>query len=420
LIDEINVKNSESDFLTGEEALALLGVKPATLYSYVSRGLIRRIQSAGTRRSRYARADIEKLHARRRGAMSKIGAAGDAMRWGEPVVGTCITAITAQGPVYRKRAAIDLANSGASFEAVVHLLMTGIWPEEVEGWTVITTPASVLHQLRRPVNLPGSADFGRLLASTVLALGMEGRGTSELSGGSTTQSARLILQTLAGAFGLLSPARKFVARREGETIAALVLRASGSPATGAAQLNSALVMLADHELASATFVARVAASTQADLFNCVAAAICAHSGSATGVATDHAFEKLLKAATGRNADALVALVRERGATAFGFNHPMYARGDPRADHLIRMAEAVRPVDLQARRFLSLIGRCREELDTHPGVAVALTALVRALGMPPASAGALWILSRSAGWMAHALEQRTQAYMLRPRARYMSS
>nr|WP_083851280.1 citrate/2-methylcitrate synthase [Pusillimonas noertemannii] len=54
----------------------------------------------------------------------------------------------------------------------------------------------------------------------------------------------------------------------------------------------------------------------------------------------------------------------------------------------------------------------------PGIAVALVILARSVGMPRDGASVLWILSRSVGWMAHALEQRTQGFMLRPRARYV--
>ena len=55
--------------------------------------------------------------------------------------------------------------------------------------------------------------------------------------------------------------------------------------------------------------------------------------------------------------------------------------------------------------------------THPSVDVGLAALVAALGAPPAAASGLFALARSAGWLAHALEQRAAGFMLRPRARY---
>jgi len=60
---------------------------------------------------------------------------------------------------------------------------------------------------------------------------------------------------------------------------------------------------------------------------------------------------------------------------------------------------------------------RRELDAHPWIALGLVTLARALGLPDGSATAIWIVSRTAGWVAHVLEQRTQAFLLRPRAKY---
>lgn len=414
--------NGCRDYLTREEALARLQVKAATLYAYVSRGLLRRRAGSDPRRSLYARADIERLAARRRGTIARAGAAAASLRWGEPVVSTGITYIDAQGPVYRNRPARELARSGASFEAVVHLLLTGVWQPETGAWAAIETPPGLQDFLTRAGPVSDSADAGRLLAAAVLFLGMHGQGAQELGGIDTFRSLRLILQTLAGAFGLLSPARACPPRRQGESIARYVLRA-GCADTGAAEaaaLDSALVLLADHELAAATFAARVAASTSSDLFNCIAAAICSHAGYAAGVATDRVQERLFGGLSSARRQALLVQVRERGATLFGFDHPLYPDGDPRADEILRLAGSLKARRAGVGPFLEFIEQVRRELGMQPGLAVALVALAQALGLPPHGASALWILARSAGWAAHALEQRGQAFMLRPRARYTAS
>ena len=52
--------------MTSEQAADRLGVKPATLYAYVSRGLLRSERTAGERRSRFLRADVERLAGRQR------------------------------------------------------------------------------------------------------------------------------------------------------------------------------------------------------------------------------------------------------------------------------------------------------------------------------------------------------------------
>ena len=54
----------------------------------------------------------------------------------------------------------------------------------------------------------------------------------------------------------------------------------------------------------------------------------------------------------------------------------------------------------------------------PTTDFGLVAVCAALGLPPGSATALFALGRTAGWVAHALEQRGARVLLRPRARYL--
>ena len=49
------------EFYTTDEACAALGIKPATLYAYVSRGLLRSYREGIKRRRLYRRADVERL-----------------------------------------------------------------------------------------------------------------------------------------------------------------------------------------------------------------------------------------------------------------------------------------------------------------------------------------------------------------------
>ena len=60
----------------------------------------------------------------------------------------------------------------------------------------------------------------------------------------------------------------------------------------------------------------------------------------------------------------------------------------------------------------------EELGAKPSLAIGLVAITTALGMPSNSPGVLMAIGRSAGWVAHAFEQRLGGYMVRPRARYV--
>ncbi|SAK98833.1 citrate synthase [Caballeronia fortuita] len=414
-----------NDVLSCEEALARLNIKAATLYAYVSRGLVRATPHEDGRKRLYLRRDIERLAARKRGRPPSGAVAESTLRLGDPVLHSAITQITPHGPRYRNRLAVDLAGSGAAFESVVHLLTTGIWQSGLAVWGVLETPPDVLRFLSVYEGGVASGDIGALLGMVPFALAMQGRGTREIADGGAVQAARLMLQSMAGCVGFLGPARAFCARADGESIAGQILRAAGatvSPATMRA-LGTALVVLADNELAPATFSARVAASTNADLFSCVAAAIGSHIGFSTGTGTEK-IETLLLCEPLSELDARVDRVREYGASLFGFNHPLYPGGDPRADQMLRAAAqiaehggAASAASERTRVTIAFLERMRRELNAHPGVALGLVTLARALGLPDGSATAIWIVSRTAGWVAHVMEQRTQAFLLRPRAKY---
>src|SRR3954470_18649142 len=124
------------DYLSRAEALEILGIKPQTLYCYVSRGYIRSLPQPGGRSSYYSREDVERVKAKSVARSGHGPAAASAMRWGEPIIETAITEITDLGPRYRSKLAVDLARSGASFEAVAEYLWTGEWREQARGWNV--------------------------------------------------------------------------------------------------------------------------------------------------------------------------------------------------------------------------------------------------------------------------------------------
>ncbi|MBA4002172.1 MAG: excisionase, partial [Delftia sp.] len=81
------------DYLNSTEATALLGVSRATLYAYVSRGLLHAHAADTPRESRYLREEVEQL-ARQRGQGRKPReVAQAALNWGLPVLESSITLI---------------------------------------------------------------------------------------------------------------------------------------------------------------------------------------------------------------------------------------------------------------------------------------------------------------------------------------
>jgi hypothetical protein len=97
-------------------------------------------------------------------------------------------------------------------------------------------------------------------------------------------------------------------------------------------------------------------------------------------------------------------------------HPLYPAGDPRAALLIRLAEASgNKAEWRLVRALRKAGS--ELLNELPNLDFGLAALARTYGLPEGAPLVLFALGRTAGWIAHAIEQYSSGELIRPRDRY---
>src|SRR5262245_8656524 len=128
-------------------AARFLGIQVRSLYAYVSRGQVRSVPGARGRPRMYSYADLERLRTRRDARAGHGAVAAGALRWGEPVLDSAITAITPRGPAYRGRLAIDLAAAGAPFENVAELLWSGYLPGDRIAWPRAAIPLAPLARL---------------------------------------------------------------------------------------------------------------------------------------------------------------------------------------------------------------------------------------------------------------------------------
>src|SRR5208282_6878696 len=115
--------------------------------------------------------------------------------------------------------------------------------------------------------------------------------------------------------------------------------------TGAADfeidaMNRILVACAEHELNASTFAARVVASTGADLYASVLAALCSLSGPIHGGACDRIEEMFADLEAGVRMETLLAGFADRSLLPPGFGHAIYAGGDPRAALLKKVAATI--------------------------------------------------------------------------------
>ena len=401
------------DYVTSREAIALLDVKLQTLYAYVSRGLIHSAPvNDGSKERLYLRADIEKLRLRAEARSGHGAVAADAMHYGQPVITSEITELTAAGPKYRGYLATDLAES-VLFENVARLLWTGTL-----DLTVAATP--------QPLPLPANIDvlcrdiyaryvdnsILRLFATYVFACGMDEPDTGH------QLAALRMMYGLTGFFGYLSPHKQYRIPEPGESIAQAVLRSCGLDCDDVQvrALNAVLVLLADYELASATFVARVAASSAADVNACIVAAIESSSG---WVVEHRRVERLLDGVTSEaELKARLEPFREGGDLPPGFQPNLYASHDPRTGPLLDLARRGRNARVTESVTAFLAGE-GARVGLHAKAMLGLEVFARALNLPRGAVPGVFLLARTAGWVAHILEQYTSETPLRPRAKFVS-
>ena len=401
-----------SDYLTSREAVTLLGVKAQTLYAYASRGLVQSVPvRSGSKERYYLRSDVEKLRIRATARSGHGPAAAGALRYGEPVIASEITELTPNGHEYRGYLAADLARR-CSFEQVATLLWTGTLDAAPAFWHL----SQVLPELeagfsRQILATESDQSIVQLFAAHALACEVGLLDAAPLATG------RTLVRRFAGCFGYFAPYARYRAIRKGETIAAAVLKASELPVEASAlrALDGALAILADYELASATFVARIAASCGANLSACIVAAIESSAGS---VREHRRVESLLNGVRSiRMLRERVDAFRESGEVPPGFQPGLFAADDHRAAILLELAR----LGGKGRKLVEIVDEFlaidAKGLGLYAKAPLGSVVFAQALGLPSGASPGVFLLARTAGWVAHVLEQAAGGARLRPRAEF---
>ncbi len=406
------------DWVSTEEATRLLGVKRETLYAYASRGLVTSAPAPGhSSRSRvYSRADIERLRARSQARAGHGPVAASALRWGDPVLETRIGSIGPSGPVYRGRVAVELAREGVSFEEVCTLLWEAPFrSDEDQGARHLGAPVAHLRALLRPRAAPFE---GMLVAAGALAAAEQ---HAEASLDVARMRAPTLLRRLVAASGLRNGGAAVTASLEAKNTARALLLALGGAhhcrEHGRARRGADPVRRSRAQ-PRRPLPARVAASARASLPACMMAALGSLSGSRHGGATARVEAFLAEVARPERGAAAIGARLARGDSVPGFGHPFYPDGDPRGARLLEVAQRIGGKTLALRTVTSVVEAMALVARERPTLDIGLVALAAALRLPVGAALAIFACGRLAGWIAHAIEQRSQRFVLRPRARYI--
>jgi len=387
-LDQYNQYNMpQTDWIAAEEARDRLGVRSQTLYAYVSRGRVQvRPDPHDPRRSLYRAADIAALTERKARSRKISDVATGAINWGEPVLASAITTVTAGRLFYRGRDAIRLAET-ETLESVARLLRGG--------------HGAALKRTDRP-QPPAGADMttrAYLALAQRAAVDPPARGRAPLA--LAVEAATLLdvlTDAVAGQVGG-GPIHNRLALAWGV----------GPGGPGADLIRRMLVLVADHELNASAFAARVAASTGASLAASALAGLATLSGPRHGGATLAVRKFADEAARLGPREAISGRLTDDRALP-GFGHNLYPDGDPRAAALL---ERFKPPPELAR----LQQMVEAITGLAPNVDFTLIAACEALKLPKDAPFALFAVARCAGWIAHAIEQGQADTLIRPRARY---
>lgn len=403
--------------LTTAQAAELLGVKPATVYAYVSRGLLSSERAPGGRQSTFDAAAVEELARRTRGERDGVitGASGRMF-----ALRTSITLIKDDRLWFRGVDAVELAGARA-YEEVAEWLWTG----RLRPGVRFTPPADLVDAARAAIAaLPATAgQLDRLRAAAVAAASADPL-RFELDRGAVIDTARNLIGTLVESLpvvtGSTTETGHATSSNTSERLAEQLWRrltVAAPTDESVAALDGALALLADHELAVSTLAARVAASARAHPYAVVSAALGALDGPLHGAASGLAHRMLVEVLDRGTAAPVVAAYLRDGRRIPGIGHTIYRVQDPRATALFglldRMPEAADAV-AAAREVCAVATR----QAAPPNVDLALAALSVGTGMRADAGETIFAISRTAGWIAHALEEYAEAPLrLRLSAKY---
>ncbi|HEY8949188.1 MAG TPA: citrate synthase [Rhizomicrobium sp.] len=393
------MNNSEAPlYLSAAEAAAELSISPATLYAYVSRGLVRSEPvEDGARTRRYRADDVRSLKNRRAPMVEGQGLKAADL----PVMDSAVSTITAEGPIYRGVKATTLSET-ATFEQAATLL----WDSKTSDPFAKSNMPVISPAMRKIMEATKDAPpIDRAVAVLSLATEADPRAYNSASEGRAATGARIVRLVAAAMLQTEpspDPLHKQIAR-------------AWAPGHKHAEdlIRRALVLLADHELNASTFTLRCAISTGISLYDGVIAGLVALKGpkhGGVGPLASRLVDQLM-------AGDIASIVREKvslGERFPGFGHMVYRDGDPRADSLFT---ALIKAGIDKRLASEIPQAVKEATGQFANCDYSLTVLRRSLGMPVGSETTLFAMSRTAGWIAHAIEQLESRTMIRPRARY---
>ncbi|MFF1298655.1 MULTISPECIES: citrate synthase [unclassified Streptomyces] len=391
--DHEPVADLEGRRLTTKEAAELLGVKPETVYAYVSRGQLGSRRVPGGRGSTFDAKEVQALA--RRNRRDSGGSPGSG---GELSVRTRITLIDTDRYYFRGVDATELA-ARHCYEEIAEWLWTG----RMLPGTTFTAPDTSVSVARRAVDaLPEHTSPTDRLRVAAIAAATADPLRFDLSESAVLGTARILIPTLVAAL----PPVRIGHRDEGSLAERLWARLSARKPDEASlrALDTALGLLVDHDLAASTLAVRVAASARAHAYAAVSAGLGVLEGPLHGAASGLAHRLLLDVLDRGDAGPVIADELRAGRRIPGLGHRLYPGEDPRARALFGLLEEIPRAAPALAAARDVVATTARHTPLHANVDLALAVLTASSGMLATAGETIFAVARTAGWIAHTLEE----------------